>query len=90
MLSEPTAHVDAAPGNSGDTCAAIAVVTVMPLIVVGALIVHDQLAGQFVVPVAAQLPLSCVDTLTLEPLFVQVMLIWGLAGVLDQVVRVIV
>lgn len=86
LFLDPRAHTEEAPGNKGATWPAIAVVTVIPLITVGALATQLQVAGQFVVPLALQFPVSFVDTLTEERFAVQYMLICGFASVV-QIVR---
>jgi len=77
LLSWPVAHVFAAPANKGATPAAMAVVTLIPFIVVGALLVQLHEAGQFGEPDAAQFPVSFVDTFTVPKLLFHVMLICG-------------
>jgi hypothetical protein len=88
LSSEPRAQELEAPGNSGATCAAIAAVTVMPLMTVGAGVWQDQVAGQFVEPAAAHDPVSFVVTVVLATVASQVMSIAGGAGVVAQFVRV--
>ena len=63
LSSDARVQLELAPGNRGATCAAIAEVTVIPLIVVGATAVHAHVAGQFAEPLAEQLPVSRFDML---------------------------
>jgi hypothetical protein len=63
-LSLAIAQLLAAPGNKGATCPASAPVTLIPLIVTGALVVHAHCVGHAPDPVSPQLPTSCTDIVT--------------------------
>ena len=63
------------PGNSGCIDCAMAAVTCMPLITVGAVAEHVHVAGQAGVPVAVQSPVSCTVSEVVVCGTVQVMLI---------------
>jgi hypothetical protein len=78
LLKRPSAHVLAAPGNSGALEAAIAVVTTIPLIVVGAVFVQDHCAGHVDVPVSAQFPLSTTSVFTVPTVATHDIVICGL------------
>jgi hypothetical protein len=68
--------------------AAISGVTAMPLMVVGAWVVQDHVAGQFAVPDAAVFPAVATPSAVDGTWASQVRLTCGLAGVLFQSVRV--
>lgn len=56
LLKVDAVHAPGAPEYRAARACTSAAVTEMPLIVVGACVPHAQVAGQFVVPVAAQFP----------------------------------
>lgn len=66
----------------------MAAVTATPLMVVGAWVVHDQVAGQFAVPVAPTLPVVATPSATPGTWASQVSVTCGAAGVVLQSVRV--
>lgn len=88
LSSEPRTQLLDALGKSGAAAAAMAVVTVMPLTVAGAVVSQLQVAGQFVEPDAVQLPVSWIVVLTVGTAASHVIVTAGAAGVLAQLVRV--